>query len=62
MVANEYFCMRLAQAMAPFLFGLALVQWGSGALGLSAGLGASALLALMALPRVRTAGGEQPPT
>ncbi|MDP2093901.1 MAG: MFS transporter [Hydrogenophaga sp.] len=53
---------RLAQAMAPFLFGLALVQWGSGALWLSASLGASALLALMALPRVRTAEGKQPPT
>lgn len=40
---------RVAQALAPFLFGLALVQWGSGALWLSAGLGVAALVALMAL-------------
>ena len=41
---------RVAQAMSPFLFGLALAGWGSGALWLSAGLGLAALLALMALP------------
>ncbi|MFN3496568.1 MAG: MFS transporter, partial [Hydrogenophaga sp.] len=35
---------RVAQALAPFLFGLALVKWGSGALWLSAGLGLLALL------------------
>lgn len=48
---------RAAQALAPFLFGLALVQWGTGALWLSAGLGVSALLALMALPRARAPEG-----
>jgi predicted MFS family arabinose efflux permease len=41
---------RVAQALAPFLFGLALVRWGAGALWLSAGLGILALLAIMALP------------
>jgi MFS family permease len=45
---------RVAQATAPFLFGLALAQWGSGALWLSAGLGLAAFLALMALPGMRT--------
>ena len=49
---------RVAQAMSPFLFGVALVQWGSGALWLSAGLGAMALLALMVLPH---AGREKGP-
>ncbi|MDR7152849.1 putative MFS family arabinose efflux permease [Hydrogenophaga palleronii] len=49
---------RVAQAMAPFLFGMALVQWGSGALWLSAGLGALALLALMVLPHARTTEGQ----
>jgi predicted MFS family arabinose efflux permease len=44
---------RVAQATAPFLFGLALAQWGSGALWLSAGLGLAAFLALMALPGMK---------
>ncbi len=52
---------RLAQALAPFVFGLALVQWGAGALWLSAGLGMAALLALMALPRVRGTQGAHTP-
>ena len=46
---------RVAQAAAPFLFGLALDRWGAGALWLSAALGLSALTALMLLPRPRTA-------
>ncbi len=45
---------RVAQALAPFLFGLALVRWGSGALWLSASLGTMALLALLALPGAPT--------
>ena len=49
---------RAAQALSPFLFGLALARWGTGALWLSAGLGLAAFIALMALPAmqpVRTA-------
>lgn len=41
---------RFAQALSPFLFGLALDRWGGGALWLSAGLGALGFAALMALP------------
>ena len=41
---------RVAQALSPFLFGLALARWGTGALWLSAGLGLAAFVALMALP------------
>ncbi|PKO69803.1 MAG: MFS transporter [Betaproteobacteria bacterium HGW-Betaproteobacteria-16] len=52
---------RVAQAMAPFLFGVALVQWGSGALWLSAGLGTSALLALMLMPHGRTTENKHQP-
>lgn len=37
---------RVAQAMAPWLFGLCLDRWGAGALWLSAGLGVAALVAL----------------
>ncbi|MBL8331679.1 MAG: MFS transporter [Rubrivivax sp.] len=40
---------RVAQAMAPWLFGLVLERWGAGALWFSAGLGAAALLALFGL-------------
>lgn len=40
---------RLAQAAAPWAFGLALDRWGAGALWLSAAVGASALAALLAL-------------
>jgi MFS family permease len=40
---------RIAQAAAPFLFGLALDRWGASALYLSAGLGVAAFGALMAL-------------
>lgn len=40
---------RVAQALAPLLFGMALDVWGAGALVLSAGLGAAACLALLAL-------------
>jgi predicted MFS family arabinose efflux permease len=44
---------RVAQAAAPFAFGLALDRWGSGALWLSGALGLSAFMALMLLPRPR---------
>jgi len=44
---------RLAQAAAPFLFGLALDRWGIGSLWLSVLLGLSAFVALMLLPRLR---------
>ena len=37
---------RLAQAVAPLLFGLAMVYWGTGALWLTAGLGVVALVLL----------------
>ncbi len=44
---------RFAQASSPFLFGLALDRFGSGALWLSAGLGLLCFAALMALPGPR---------
>jgi hypothetical protein len=40
---------RGAQALAPWLFGIALDRWGAGALGVSAALGALAFLALFLL-------------
>jgi hypothetical protein len=40
---------RIAQAMSPWVFGLALDRWGAGALVLSAALGIAALGALAAL-------------
>jgi hypothetical protein len=42
---------RVAQAFAPFLFGVVLEQWGARALWLSAALGLSAFVGLMLLPR-----------
>lgn len=42
---------RIAQAAAPWLFGLALDAWGAAALALTAGLGVAALVALGLLPR-----------
>jgi predicted MFS family arabinose efflux permease len=44
---------RMAQALSPWVFGLCLDRWGLGALWLTALLGSSALVALLALPRVR---------
>lgn len=44
---------RIAQAFAPFLFGLGLERWGTHALWLSAGIGLLALAALLALPAHR---------
>jgi hypothetical protein len=41
---------RIAQALAPWIFGLALDRWGAGALVVSAGVGAAAFLALAVLP------------
>jgi len=46
---------RLAQAAAPFLFGVALDRWGVAALWLTVVLGLSAFVALMLLPRGRRA-------
>jgi hypothetical protein len=51
---------RVAQALAPWLFGLALDRWGSGALGVSAAIGVLALLALFALPRVSAVSASTP--
>jgi MFS family permease len=42
---------RIAQAMAPWLFGVMLTLWGSGALWITAGLGAVAFGALWLLPQ-----------
>jgi predicted MFS family arabinose efflux permease len=42
---------RVAQALAPWVFGLALDRWGSGALAVSAAVGALAFFALFMLPR-----------
>jgi MFS family permease len=44
---------RVAQAAAPWCFGLALDRWGAPALGLCAVLGGAAFIALMAVPAVR---------
>jgi len=44
---------RVAQAAAPFAFGLALDAWGGGAPWLSDGLRMLAFLVLMALPRLK---------
>lgn len=44
---------RVAQAAAPYLFGLALQRWGAGALWLSGALGLSGFIALWLLPRSR---------
>jgi MFS family permease len=46
---------RIAQAIAPLAFGLALERWGSGALWLSSGLGLLAFMALLMVPRVMPA-------
>ena len=40
---------RVAQALAPWLFGLALERWGGGALMLSAVIGVAACVALLML-------------
>jgi MFS family permease len=45
---------RVAQAVSPFAFGVALDRWGPAVLGLSSGLGLCAFGALMLLPRTPT--------
>jgi predicted MFS family arabinose efflux permease len=45
---------RVAQAFAPWLFGICLDRWGAGALWLTASLGLAALAALFLLPRDAT--------
>jgi hypothetical protein len=42
---------RMAQALAPYLFGICLDRWGAGAVWLSAMIGLSALAALLLIPR-----------
>jgi len=42
---------RIAQALAPWVFGVCLDRWGVGALGLSGALGLVAFGALMLLPK-----------
>ena len=53
---------RMAQALAPWLFGLCLDRWGAQVLWLSAGLGLAAFGVLMWLPRnlAGAQGGEGP--
>jgi len=46
---------RIAQALAPFFFGVCLDRWGVGSLWISAGLSLAALLALCLLPRTEPA-------
>lgn len=46
---------RIAQALAPWLFGLLIEAWGAGALWFSAGLGLLALAALMLIRRPASA-------
>lgn len=45
---------RIAQALAPWLFGVALDRWGGGALAVSSTIGVLALLALFSLPTPST--------
>jgi predicted MFS family arabinose efflux permease len=55
---------RLAQALAPWLFGLLLADFGTGVLWLSTGLGLSALVALLCIrvpPRTTPPSLEDPP-
>jgi len=42
---------RIAQALAPWLFGIFLERWGAGSLWLSGALGLLAFIALLALPK-----------
>lgn len=52
---------RVAQALSPWLFGLALDRWGLGALALSAGLGALAFAALWLLRGALAGPAGSPP-
>lgn len=52
---------RVAQALSPWLFGIALDRWGSGALALSATVGMLALTALFALPSLPAAAASAEP-
>ena len=52
---------RVLQAASPWLFGIALDRWGTGALWLSATVGGLAWLALLALPRGGAATAGSPP-
>lgn len=51
---------RVLQAFAPFLFGLALDRWGTGALGLSAAASGIGFVALLALSTRSGTGGGRP--
>ncbi|MBT2325471.1 MFS transporter [Variovorax paradoxus] len=50
---------RIVQAGAPFLFGLAIERWGTGALWLSAGMGLTACAALLGLKLPRAQPGAR---
>lgn len=53
---------RIAQAFAPWLFGLCLDRWGTGALWLSGSLGAAAFAALFLLPQPAAVSETATPT
>ncbi|HEX6704859.1 MAG TPA: MFS transporter [Albitalea sp.] len=53
---------RIAQAFAPWLFGMCLDRWGAGALWLTGLLGVAALAALLALPREGSKAPAHPAT
>ena len=42
---------RIAQALAPWIFGLCIDRWGAAALALSAGIGLAAFAALLVMPK-----------
>ena len=52
---------RVAQAAAPWVFGLCLDRWGAGVLWISATLWGAAFVALLFLPRERTAHSPEAP-
>jgi MFS family permease len=52
---------RLAQSVAPWLFGLWVDQWGSGALWFSAAIGSVGLACLLALPKRATPAQSEMP-
>ncbi|HEY0859264.1 MAG TPA: MFS transporter, partial [Albitalea sp.] len=51
---------RVAQAFAPWLFGLCLDRWGASALWLTSGIGLAAALALLWMPRVESTASRAP--
>jgi predicted MFS family arabinose efflux permease len=51
---------RMAQAVAPYLFGVCLDRWGADALWLSASISVSAFVALLLIPRPTRSGPRKP--